>query len=284
MAETAYVIPVYRGWPERPYEVLGSVRFVDPNVNWLQDEGIISAAAHEAKKHGADAIILRSGAELGVFGIAESSDKPMIGYSYQTTALAIRWLTAKEIAERQKTIDDFMTRLGIFSSGNYTVAELALKYLVRTGLEPSSPDLFNRFEEIIKRLVAKNPENLNGEWVFKTTISLSSDIDGGDNKTEIGVARVSTNGETINIVSTEGSDEINFTGVLAKGGLSGQVGVGQRSSKASGVAMNDKISVNFQSATRDGLLHGNLILQRLVVNLNPTNDEKNNTSISAGHL
>src|SRR5581483_4207827 len=34
MAETSYSIPVYRGWPERPYEVLGSVRFVDPGKYW----------------------------------------------------------------------------------------------------------------------------------------------------------------------------------------------------------------------------------------------------------
>src|ERR1044071_4768199 len=61
MAETSYRIPVYRGWPERPYKVLGSIRFEDPNKYW--DDGIISKAARVGKRKGGNAINIRQGSE-----------------------------------------------------------------------------------------------------------------------------------------------------------------------------------------------------------------------------
>lgn len=289
MAETSYTIPVYRGWPERPYQVLGSVSIADPNKNWMQDEGVISAAAHEAKSHGANAIVIRAGAELGVFAIAESTDKAMVGYSYQTTALAIRWLTPQEIADRQKIISDFINQLHFANqlyqpSGNRSVAELVITFLVRSGVELKSPDLFSQFEEVMKKLTSATPSDLNGEWVFKATVSTSSDLGADDKKTEIGIAKVSCDGQSINIVSSEGTDEMNFTGTLSKGGLVGQIGVGQISSKCAGVAMDDKISINFQSLTRDSTLRGNVALQRLILKPNNTNNEKDNTNPSAHRL
>jgi len=30
LAETSFSLPVYRSWPDKPYEVVGSVRFEDP--------------------------------------------------------------------------------------------------------------------------------------------------------------------------------------------------------------------------------------------------------------
>lgn len=57
MAENSYSIPVYRGWPERPYAVLGSLRFEDAHKAW--DEGIFRMAASEAKSKGGDAVRIR---------------------------------------------------------------------------------------------------------------------------------------------------------------------------------------------------------------------------------
>ncbi|MCB9913187.1 MAG: hypothetical protein H6827_09345 [Planctomycetes bacterium] len=49
-------VPVYRGWPERNYVVLGSVEFNSPNVDWNQ--GDMKQAARMAKEAGGDAIII----------------------------------------------------------------------------------------------------------------------------------------------------------------------------------------------------------------------------------
>lgn len=284
MVETRYAVPVYRGWPERPYQVLGSVSIADPNKNWMQDEGIISAAAHEAKRHGANAIVIRSGAELGVFSIAELTDKAMVGYSYQTTALAIRWLTPEEIAERQRITNDSINRLHFIKqlyrpSENRDIAELVITFLLRSGIDLKSPDLSTKVNEIMNKLTSETPNNLNGEWVFKATVSTSSDFD-DDIRTEIGIAKVSCDGQSVNIVSSEGTDEMNFTGTLSKGGLSGQIGVSQISAKCAGVAMDDKISINFQSGT----LHGNVALQRLILKPNDNPNEKDITNSPAPAL
>ena len=70
MAETRFAVPVYRGWPEKPYELLGSLSHPDPNAKWNDD--FFAAAAKEAKQQGGDAVIIREGAEWGVSKIADS--------------------------------------------------------------------------------------------------------------------------------------------------------------------------------------------------------------------
>src|SRR5262245_12807304 len=83
MVETSYKLPVYRGWPEKPYYLLGSLSFPDQNKTW--DEGIVSAAAREAKGKKADAIIIRQGAEFGVSKIAGSKNDPWVLWSTHQT-------------------------------------------------------------------------------------------------------------------------------------------------------------------------------------------------------
>lgn len=103
MAETSYRVPVYRGWPERPYKVLGSIRCEDPNKYW--DDGVISMAASMGKSKGGNAIIIRQGSEFGVGKITGMKNDPSVFTYNQTTALVIRWLSEKEIrdeAERNR--------------------------------------------------------------------------------------------------------------------------------------------------------------------------------------
>jgi len=272
-------VPVYRGWPEREYQVLGSLRFDDPNKSWGYDEGLLKDAASEAKKHGADAIIIRQGAEFGIFQIAGGgSDPRSVLFSSQTTALAIRWLSQQEIDERHRLVDDYLNRLAVqvFKdnpkvAANRTIAELVITYLFINGYDLRSADLWDRFAETVKRLVSDTPANPAGEWIFKTTVS-SEGISGGDEKNFLGLARISADVENLTIVSSGGKVELNFNGTLAKGRLTGQLGIGSVSAKCEGAATPDKISISFQSPTPDGTVSGNIVLQRLT--LKPNDDEK----------
>lgn len=54
--DKVFDVPVYRGWPERRYVVLGSVEFTNPNIDWNQ--GDMKQAARMAKEAGGDAIII----------------------------------------------------------------------------------------------------------------------------------------------------------------------------------------------------------------------------------
>jgi hypothetical protein len=62
--------------------------------------------------------------------------------------------------------------------------------------------------------------------------------------------------------------ELNFSGTLVKGRLSGQLGLGSVSAKCEGAVTSTKISISFQSMTPDGTLSGNVVLQRLPLQLN----------------
>jgi hypothetical protein len=264
MAETAYAVPVYRGWPERYYQVLGSVSFPDPNARW--NESIVAAAAKEAQKRGADAIVIRQGAEFGVSKIADAKGDPVVvASSYQTTALAIKWLSEQEIRDRELVVEGFLNRFSANDpavSANQSVAKLVMTLLLQT-YYLKDPQLFDHFIEVMSKLVARTPGSLAGEWIHTTTISKISLISGGDDQNSLGLARLAVDGENITIVSRAGGVEINFTGTLSKGRLSGQIGVGGISAKCEGAATPDKISISFQSLTPDGTVHGNIVLQRL---------------------
>ena len=49
-------VPVYGGWPEKPYDVLGIVQFGNANVDW--NRGDMQLAARKAKEAGGDALIV----------------------------------------------------------------------------------------------------------------------------------------------------------------------------------------------------------------------------------
>lgn len=50
LTEGSYAVPVYRGWLEKPYDVLGVVRFANSNADW--NRGDIKQTAEEARKAG----------------------------------------------------------------------------------------------------------------------------------------------------------------------------------------------------------------------------------------
>jgi len=274
MAETSHAVPVYRGWPEKPYVVLGSLSMEDPNAEW--DDGDISAAAAEAKKRGGEGIIVRRGAEWGVSKIAGTGNAPLVLASpYQTTALVIRWMTEKEITDKRMRLDLLLKEFAEGNpavSANRTVGELALIFLAQSGFGLDSPEMGSRFIETMKKLISREPETLAGEWIYRVSESFSTALSGEDERTALGLASVSVEGENIAIVSSAGGMELNFSGTLSKGRLSGQIGVGGVSTKCEGAVMSDKISVSFQSFTPDGTVRGNVVLQRITVK--PKDNEK----------
>lgn len=265
MAETSYRIPVYRGWPEKPYRVLGSLSSPDANKQW--DEGMISAAVWEAGHHKADAIIIRQGAEFGVSQIAGAKSNPSVLWSsYQTTALAIRWLSQQEISERNLRLDELLKRFSVNDpriSVNRDVGQLVIIYLLISGYDLNSQEMSARFVETMGKVVASAAGDLSGDWIFKASLTFSSGFSGDTERNFIGLATVSTDGENVTIVSTAGNLELNFTGTQSKGRLSGQLGAASVSAKCEGASTREKISMNFQSLTPDGTARGNVTLQRL---------------------
>jgi len=225
MAETSYRIPVYRGWPERPYKVLGSIRFEDSNKYW--DDGVISMAASMGKGKGGNAIIIRQGSEFGVGKITGMKNDPSVFAYNQTTALVIRWLTPQEIREADDANKEFLRKFAAQHpdlTANQSVSVLAIQYLLQTGLSPYSDEMLERFSQIMRRISASPGEdNISGEWLYKGTLGRSSIVASDEGEGVLGMATVKMEGVNVAIVSSEGNAEINFNGTYTQGRLSGQL-------------------------------------------------------------
>lgn len=276
MAETAYVIPVYRGWPERHYRVLGSLSHPDQNAYW--GEGEIERAAKAAKSLGGDAIVIRKGAEYGVSQIAGTRQQSTILSSpHVTTALVVRWLTADELQERERILEEclkaFSANHPSMQSQNRGVGELALILILQSGFDLNSGSLRERFVEQMAQLIGLSADNLSGKWVFKASMSASTLASGGSERNFLGTAVVSADQDNVAIVSDTGRIELNFSGTLTHGRLGGQIGLGGVTSKCEGAVTPEKISLSFQSRSPDGTTQGNVTLQRILLS-NPTTNEK----------
>ena len=283
MAETSYRIPVYRGWPERPYKVLGSIRFEDPNKYW--DDGIISKAARVGKRKGGNAIIIRQGSEFGVGQIVGMKNDPS-QFSYnQTTALVIRWLSEREISEAVEQNKDFLAKFTAQHPDltvSQNVSELAIRYLLQSGISIYSDDMLERFSQVMRRIsTVPSGDSISGEWLFKGTLSRSSIVSSDQGEGMLGMATVKMEGENVAIISSEGNTELNFNGTYTQGRLSGQLGIAGFNTKCEGAALSDKISFSFQSLTSDGVVHGTVVLQRIKAKLNPNQNDKAKPSTNA---
>lgn len=265
MAETAYAIPVYRGTPERPYQVIGSVRFEDPRRYW--DDGIIRKAANVGKKKGGDAIVLRFGSAAPGSWLDQWTSRPT-GYGEEPTALVIKWTPQSVIQTRKEEEARFWTGFrGRFPdlSGNDQLVQIALGYLGETGVTPGSQGMEDRLSALLTELQKQPKNDLAGKWLFKGSVQ-SKTLTSSDSDTFYGIATVAISGNKISMISTEGKIEANFSGTLETGQLSGLLGLGGKNSslsvKADGVALGEKISLTFQKLTDSGTVQGNLTFQR----------------------
>ena len=87
------------------------------------------------------------------------------------------------------------------------MAELVVTFLLQSGYDLKSYELFDRFGETMTKLVSRTPKNLAGDWIFKTTISVSTLLSGSDERNSLGIASVSADGDNISIVSKAGRVE-----------------------------------------------------------------------------
>jgi hypothetical protein len=261
MAEKGSAIPVFRGWPDKPYVVLGSLRLSNPDQTW--DEGDFASAARRARRKGADAIIIRYGSEFGVSKIAGAKNEPLVRSSRDTSALAIRWLTPAEIAEQRAKLDRLKSLFPDLKINN-DLKEVLFSYLVRSGRGDSASNADERARQTLLKLHANDPQKLDGYWFYKIVLSTGSSISGEEEHDFLGLANLTQTGDSLAIVSREGNVELSLSGEMRNNRVTGQLGIGPYSSKCEGVVTPDKISISFQSRNSDGLVRGNMVLQRLL--------------------
>ncbi len=88
LTDGVYEVPVYKGWPEKAYEVLGVVQFDNPSIDW--NRGDAMQAAKQAKAAGGDAIILLpKGGDPSPTGAAVRQDLGLAGD--RAVAVVVKW-------------------------------------------------------------------------------------------------------------------------------------------------------------------------------------------------
>lgn len=266
MAETQYGIPVYRGWPEKPYTVIGSIRFVDRNKNW--DDGVINMACMMAKRKRANAIIIRYGAEYGVGIITGSAaDAQVVSVVNDTTALAIKWKSQSEIDAEKAAIAQLVARFQDQHRGltvKKELIDLATDYVRSSQPSPESDDAIQQFEQALTDVVAA-PKNGQSRFLFRGAVR-SSSVTTSWSDTVYGVAAVTRTGDNLTIVSSSQGAEVTFSGSIQDGRLSGQLGFSSGAAiisiKVDGVYTDERISITGQGHTADGTFQGGFTFVR----------------------
>jgi hypothetical protein len=259
-------IPVYRGWPDKPYIVIGSIRFQDPNAQW--NDGDTARAAHLGKTKGGDAIIMRVGSEFGVGLTTGAANDPSVFRNGQVSALVIKWKPESEIAAEQAAINKcwqrFETEHPELTVSKGTVA-LVVEYVSWLGIGIKSDSGEQKAQQILDEILIQSKDDKSSKWLLKGTVR-SSSLTSSWTDVIYGIALINQKDENITIVSSSERIDVNFSGTMKDGQVRGQLGVSAggtiASAKAEGVMMNDKISITSQGQTADGTFQGSFTFSR----------------------
>ena len=258
MADSSYAVPVYRGWPQRPYTVIGSIQFANPDAYW--DDGDTARAARLAKSKNADAIIMRVGAEAGVRSIAGAAADPRVLSIGQVAALVIKWKPESEIAAEKAALERFASDFRGKHPGlslSEPILEWAAEWVDSEGLSLDSATATTNLENVLSEVLTSSGDGKSRKWLFKGSLR-SNALTSSYSQVILGVATVTQNGDVISIVSAPGRASVHLSATVKEGRLSGQMGASSGhaiySGKTEGVFSPDQISVSGQAQTAEGLL------------------------------
>jgi hypothetical protein len=262
LAETSFSLPVYRSWPDKPYEIIGSVRFENPNQYW--DDGVISDAVGAAKSKGGNAIIIRYGSEFGVGGNIGAAEDPSVWSQNQITALVIRWKSQSaqeaEAAALRRFKETFRSGHPELSK-NGTLLDSAIEYLQWQGLSLDSGAAATKLAEILEEMQKSGAGEYNGKWLYRCQVRRSR-LTSSFGDSFYGIALVTLKEGVFTVVSTQGPAEVTFSGNFDNGRLTGKMGIGTASINCDGVGSKEKVSLSGHGQVADGTIQASLIFLR----------------------
>lgn len=262
MAETSFSRPVYRSWPDKPYEIIGSLRFENPRKDW--DDGVINSAVSAAKRRGGDAIIIRHGSEFGVGGTVGFAEDATVWSQNQTTALVIKWKSKDVLKAEAAAVgafkENFRTKHPELSK-NVSLFDSATDYLQWMGLKLDSAAASDKLREVLNEIQNSTEGELSGKWLYRCNFK-KSHLTSSQSDLLFGIGLVTLKDNVLTVVSTSGSAEINFSGTYEKGRVMGRMGISGISVNCDGVASKEKISLSGQGQTADGTFQASLTFLR----------------------
>jgi len=286
VADSSYVVPVYRGWPQRPCRVIGGIQI----VGWERDRLLTSAAtrddggapsprrrqewktsdiaraARTAKGRGGDALILRVQDEWDAIGQAATARHIVL--PPKTAALVLKWKPQAEVEETSHRLEGFRAYLkraypALRLESKNELWELGEEYVTWLGLELDSQPGTAKLEEALTSLIAPSADTVPSKWLFRGTIRENASA---VETTVWGIATMTRAGEKVSIVSTDGDTRITFAGPVKDDGLSGDLscseGPANLSAPAEGTLAQDKIVLNVRAQTDAGRARASFVFLR----------------------
>lgn len=214
--ETSHAIPVYYGWPERPYRVIGCIHSDEVYASWNTRD--TSQAARLARNKGGDAMILRCNAETD--SVAPPSSAPGRVPFEHIHALVIKWKSQSEVEEASHRLDGLRAYLRrsfptLRIESKPELWALGLEYVAWLGLDINSQQGAAKLEELLTNFIPTANNSTLNQWLFKATISVRFCGPLPIEETAYGIAALTQTGEKISIVARPGKVNLNFDGHLA---------------------------------------------------------------------
>ncbi len=264
--DTAYMVPVYRGWPERPYRVIGSIPFEKNKGVW--GDGDTAQAALTAKSKGGDALIIISTFEMGLeAGKAVAADTHASAPP-KMRVLVIKWKSPGEVDAERKAWEGFQIRFKTAHPGRQATDELlkmSFEYSAYLGLNLDSSAGWARLEEDLNKVAGVSANTPSNQWLFRGTFHVTA-VTGSFTETIYGIATMSQSGEKVSIHSDSGEAEIHFNGLTKDGRLSGTIEISAGpvacKAKAEGSLVPNRISLDSRGETADEMVRGSFTFLR----------------------
>ena len=264
VADRSYDVPVFYGWPQRPYHVIGLTQLTSRRHEWKSSE--IARAARLAKGFGQDALILRSGGEWDAIGQAAAVRHIVL--PDRTLALAIGWTSQASVDGTSHRLEGFRAYLkranpALRLESKNDLWELGEEYVAWLGLEIDSQPGTAKLEEALTSLIPPATDSAPSKWLFRGTIRENAST---LETTVWGVATMSRAGENVSIVCADGDTRIAFAGLVKDDGLNGDLscseGPANLSAPAEGTLAQDKIVLNVRAQTDAGGARASFVFLR----------------------
>lgn len=264
--DSAYVVPVYRGWPERPYRVIGSIPFEKNKSDWSDKD--TAQAALTAKRKSGDGLIISSTLEMGLEAVKAMAVDTQVFPQPKMTVLVIKWKSQNEVNAEQKTWEGFQTGFKAAHPDRPETDELlkmSVEYSAYLGLNLDSSASWAKLEEDLNKVVGTSDNAVSNHWLFRGTFHVTADT-GSFSETIYGIATMSQTGDSVSITSVSGKADIRFNGLTQDGRLSGAMEISAGpvtcKAKAEGSLVPNKVSLDTRGETANELVRGSFTFLR----------------------
>ncbi len=261
-------LPVYQGFPERPYDVVGTIRLANSHRSW--GKGDTDEVIRLAKSNGAEGLVVSTGESFSAMYSPEAD--PHLFSAAERGAVAIKWKPANLVADASHRLDGFRyyirrsyPRLDLDSKMD--LWQMGIEYIGWLGLDIDSDQGTARLENTFSSIAAVDPGSGKSTWLFKGTIRASGSPASPSERFFFGKATLTQAGENITLVSNPSEPAIlQFAGQLKDKKLEGKVtlsaGAASYDGNISGSFSASKITLEGQADANKEIAAFNLILLR----------------------